>query len=280
MTSRIHPPPHNTQSPQGKDNFDSLERICNLVPSTKTDSDWVLSDALACNAIELATPPPSVDLRENWWDVGDQEDTGSCVGWATADGLLRYQLVKANRLSKGHRLSPRYVWMASKETDAARRYPETFIEDSSTSLKAAVALCKTFGVVTEDLLPFHIGRTMYLGDESAFFTAAFTRRAASYFNMRRDQMQWKHWLANIGPVLVGLRVDATWDQVGHTGELNVFQPDTVRGGHAVTLVGYREDGRFIVRNSWGAGWGDGGFAYAGSAYIEQAFFDESYGVTI
>lgn len=31
------------------------------------------------------------------------------------------------------------------------------------------------------------------------------------------------------------------------------------GGHAVTIVGYNEDG-FIIKNSWGSGWGDRGYA--------------------
>ena len=39
-------------------------------------------------------------------------------------------------------------------------------------------------------------------------------------------------------------------------------------------------GRFIVRNSWGTAWGDGGFAYASEAYINAAFYEESYGMTL
>ena len=81
--------------------------------------------------------------------------------------------------------------------------------------------------------------------------------------------------------MVGLNVDATWDGAKAThGLLDVFQPGTIRGGHAVALVGYRADGRFIVRNSWGTAWGDNGFGYASEAYITGAFFNESYGVTI
>jgi hypothetical protein len=59
-----------------------------------------------------------------------------------------------------------------------------------------------------------------------------------------------------------------------------FHPDTVRGGHAICIVGYRADGRFIVRNSWGTAWGDEGFGYLHPGYIKSAFFDESYGVTL
>ena len=29
--------------------------------------------------------------------------------------------------------------------------------------------------------------------------------------------------------------------------------------HAVTLIGYQTDGTWIVRNSWGTGWGESGF---------------------
>ena len=44
--------------------------------------------------------------------------------------------------------------------------------------------------------------------------------------------------------------------------------DKVRGGHAVTAVGYDDFQEvFIVRNSWGEGWGDKGYFYMPYAYI-------------
>jgi C1A family cysteine protease len=48
----------------------------------------------------------------------------------------------------------------------------------------------------------------------------------------------------------------------------------------VCIVGYTTDKRFIVRNSWGTGWGDKGFGYASEAYIKAGFFNESYGATL
>ena len=259
------------------------DRICNLVPSRNTERDWNIDNALAANAIAApaAALPPSVDLRAAWWNIGDQESTGSCVGWASTDGVARYHMVKASKLPQTGRLSPRCTWLASKETDEYVNRPETFIEGAGTSLKAAMEFLRKYGAVPESLLPFHIATNMYLGDENTFYATAATRRIASYFNLAKNLTSWRTWLATHGPFMAGLSVDATWDNAkGTQGKLDIFQPNTVRGGHAVCIVGYTADKRFIVRNSWGTVWGDKGFAYASEAYINAAFFNESYGATV
>ena len=72
----------------------SEQRICNLVPSRDTEGDWQFETAVASGALgAVAALPSKVDLRKTWWKVGDQEDTGSCVGWATAEGVVRYHMV-------------------------------------------------------------------------------------------------------------------------------------------------------------------------------------------
>ena len=260
----------------------SVRRICNVVPSKGTETDWTFQDAVASAALgAVSAPPASVDLRAAWWTIGDQEDTGSCVGWATADGVARYQMVKANKLAKNVQLSPRFVWMGSKETDEFTNRPESFIEEAGTSLKSAMDLVRKYGAVTMNLLPFHITTKMYTAGENAFYAQASQFKAAAYFNLQRNLNQWKAWLAAHGPILVGLSVDQTWDNATSTGgNIDVFVPNTVRGGHAVAVVGYTSTGRFIVRNSWGTGWGDRGFGYVSPAYIAAGFFNESYGITV
>lgn len=257
-------------------------RICNVVPSRNTETDWPYEAAVQAGAVKaVAAPPGSVDLRTAWWNIGDQEDTGSCVGWASTDGVMRYHLVKAGKLGSKDRVSPRFTWMASKETDTFVSRPETFIEEAGTSLKAAMDICRKYGSVPEAMLPFHVSTKLYVGDEDAFFATAAQRRATGYFNFNKNFSQWRSWLASRGPIMVALSVDATWDNATAThGILDTFQPSTVRGGHAVCLVGYTKTGRFIVRNSWGTGWGDKGFGYASQAYINAAFFNESYGITV
>jgi C1A family cysteine protease len=228
-----------------------------------------------------AALPSSVDLRAPWWDIGDQANTGSCVGWGSTDGVARYMFVKGNILPSQIKLSPRFTWMASKESDGTKKHPETMIESAGTMLKGAVDVLRNYGTVPDTELPFVINTEMYAGDENVFYATAAKYKIASYFNLQRNLQNWKNWLATRGPILVGLNVDHTWDNATATGGLlDTFLPNTVRGGHAVTLVGYRTDGRFIVRNSWGTAWGDKGFAYPSPAYINAAFFNESYGVTI
>lgn len=261
---------------------DVSKRICNVVPSQGTERDWSFQDALASGALSAVTAPPaSVDLRAAWWTINDQEDTGSCVGWATGDGVVRFHMVGAGHLAQNQLLSPRFLWMASKETDEFIARPQTFIEQAGTSLKAALDIARKYGCVPMDLLPFHINTKMHTGPENSFYAAAAQRKIASYFNLHRDLNQWKAWLASNGPILAALSVDRSWDNATATGgNIDVFDPTTVRGGHAIAVVGYTSSNRFIVRNSWGTGWGDKGFGYVTPAYIASGFFDEAYGITL
>ena len=73
-------------------------RILNCIPSRDTGNDWGPDSALAAGILEAAPIPQSKDLREKWWAINDQASTGSCVGWATADSVLRWHFVKAGRL--------------------------------------------------------------------------------------------------------------------------------------------------------------------------------------
>jgi hypothetical protein len=258
-----------------------VKRILNVVPSTGTDKDWGLDNALGAGLLAApAALPAGKDLREAWWKIGDQGATGSCVGWGTSDGVLRWHFVKANEIAKTDNLSPRFIWMAAKETDESISRPTTFIESDGTSLKAALDIARKFGAVKDSVLPFASGK-LYPGDPNTFYAIAAQLKIAAYFNFFKNFNQWKTWLATSGPILAALNVDRTWDDAKSTnGVMDVFQPNTVRGGHCISIVGYRADGRFIVRNSWGTSWGDKGFGYASQAYIQAAFFNEAYGVKL
>lgn len=260
---------------------DVTRRILNCVPSSQTELDWQLhnaQDAGLMAAGARAALPRSKDLREAWWTIGDQGDTGACVGWASADSVLRWHFVTAGRLGKDEPLSPRFPWMAAKETDQFVAQPTTFIESDGTSLKAALDVSRKWGAVRDTVLPFASGQ-LYVGEVATFYAIATQLKIAAYFNLGRDLAGWRRWLARNGPILTRLDVDATWDNATATkGKLATYKKATARGGHAVAFVGYTPTA-FIVRNSWGTGWGDGGYAYASNAYASKAF-SEAYGITL
>jgi C1A family cysteine protease len=255
------------------------KRILNVKPSPKTEEDWTYEHAAQARIVAAApSVPPTKDLRAAWWAINDQGATGSCVGWATADGLLRWHFVNSGRIKRDELLSPRFIWMASKETDQFITQPTTFIESEGTSLKSALDVARKFGEVRDADLPFATG-ALYPGDTQTFYALASQLKILSYFNVGTNLTNWKAWLATKGPILTRLEVDRTWDDAPKNGgNLDEYQPNTTRGGHAVAIVGYRRD-RFIVRNSWGTAWGDKGFGYASLAYA-QAAFTEAYGIAV
>jgi Papain family cysteine protease len=254
-------------------------RVLNCVPSAETERDWHLEHAARAGVIAAAGAlPDAVDLREPWWKVGEQGSTGSCVGWAVGDGLLRWHFVKAGKLAQTDTISPRFMWMASKETDESTTRPTTFIDRAGTSIKSALDVGRKYGSVREFMLPFASAK-LYAGQLETFYAAAALRKVSSYFNLGDDQARWRRWLAEQGPIATRLDVEKTWDEAkANGGNLDEYEESTTRGGHAVCLVGYTAD-RFIVRNSWGTGWGDGGFGYASLEYARDAF-TEAYGVSI
>lgn len=254
-------------------------RILNCIPSMDTERDWKIESATEAGLLAVAPPiPASKDLRETWWTIADQLSTGSCVGWACADSVLRWHLVKVGRLAQTERLSPRFEWMASKETDPFTSRPTTFIEAEGTSLKTSLDVARKFGAVPDAVLPFASGK-LYPKSGNTFYAIAAQYKISTYFNLGRDLASWRTWLATKGPILTRLDVDATWDDADLTmGKMDVYQPATARGGHAVALVGYTSD-RFVVRNSWGTSWGDKGFGYTSLAYSQGAF-TEAYGVSL
>jgi len=253
----------------------SVVRIKNCEPSIVSPSD------LPPLTMPLPLGPRQFpdDLREAWWPVGDQGRAGACVGWAVGDGLLRWHLVKKNRLPPEERLSVRYFWMAAKELDEYNLWPTTFLEFEGTSIWAALRVAMLYGSLREAELP--LAGSLFLGTKDRFLATANGLKVNKVHQLEKDPSVWIDWLRINGPLAVRLSVDAAFERADAANpRLDVYAPypDSWRHGHAVTLVGYlQSERRFIIRNSWGPAWGDGGWAYATDAYCAAAI-DEAWGI--
>ncbi len=254
-------------------------RILNCDESVKREDDWGVAHAKGAGLLGArARVPGRRDLRADWWTVGDQGTTGSCVGWAVADGLIRWHLVQAGRLARNQRLSVRFAWMAAKETDEWSSSPTTFIEQEGTSLKAALDVARRHGAVTDRVIPFRSGR-LFQGDPLTFRALASKMKIRNYFGLHTPGEEWRWWLAVNGPIVARLEVDDAFSEATRTSsELRHHGAGTGYGAHAVTIVGYRPDG-FLVRNSWGRAWGSRGFAWMTDEYAAKAV-EEAYAITV
>ncbi|MEP3421269.1 MAG: C1 family peptidase [Erythrobacter sp.] len=258
--------------------------ILNCVPSQDTEEDWLVADGDADAPVDFGQPLPSaVDLRASWWTIRSQGKTGACVGFATADSVLRWHYVQRGLIGKNQFPSPRFIWMANKETDSLTRYPSSFLEVAGSATRDALNVARKFGCVLEPALPMTGGYPLSRASIREFYTGAAPLRIHSFRNLFAGQADrisvLKRWIAQRGPVLTRLTVDRTWRKATSAkGKLATYRPYDGAGGHAVALVGYTPN-YFIVRNSYGRSWGDKGFAYASYNYT-QAAFTEAYGVVI
>ncbi len=135
-------------------------------------------------------------------------------------------------------------------------------------------------MVTESVLGFRRNETSLL-KSSAFYAKAAEYRIGSYINLMRTSDSrrpgwWRYWWANNGLILTRLDVDDEFRS--RTSDSLTSYSHAGPAGHSVAIVGY-DHGGVIVRNSWGEGWGDGGFKHASWAYAVDAFTD-AYGVRL
>lgn len=124
----------------GTAGVDVSKSILNCVESAGKERDWLVDAARAAGIHPPSKEiPPNKGPREDFgWPVGNQRATGSCLGWGTADGVLRWHFVMKERITREQSLSVRYLWIGAKETDEFTSRPTTFIEKDGTSLKAAL----------------------------------------------------------------------------------------------------------------------------------------------
>ena len=104
--------------------------------------------------------------------------------------------------------------------------------------------------------------------------------AIRYLRVTQSLSQLKGCLAEGFPVIFGFSVYESFEspRVAKTGEVEMPRAsESFMGGHAVLAVGYDERSqRFIVRNSWGKGWGKRGYFTMPYPYLLQSSLSRDF----
>ena len=147
-----------------------------------------------------------------------------------------------------------------------------------------------FGVPPEEYWPYQISD--YDKEPSSFcYAFAQAYQALTYYRLDPPQTpsdvllnRLKLYLAAGLPSMFGFTVYSSISQASSTGKIPFPTPgEQIVGGHAIIAAGYDDNmkiknsngggveitGAFLIRNSWGAGWGDGGYGWLPYEYVRR-----------
>ncbi len=229
------------------------------------DRDEHVAEDLAVNHIDRLLGSVrrggNIDHRKNVMRVLDQGNVSGCLGCATAASLHTSAGIKGNHIAYPS-------WMQLYAFARLLDGPKVdWIPDNGCRSRAMTMVIESFGVAKEESWPAIEANAHTPPPLDVFRDAIDARLVGSYRATKADEVIAALHLGQI-PTF-GMDVDDAYMQA--TGTDTYKRGGNNYGGHGQCIVGF--DGRFIVQNSWGEGWGDGGFGYITPEFLEAECFD-------
>ena len=204
--------------------------------------------------------PSSIDLRSKCPPIEDQKKLGSCTANALVGALEFLELKDGVPFVDLSRL---FVY-----------YNERVIEnsvssDSGAQLRDGIKTLAKQGVCPEKMWPYVISKFKNKPTLTCYKNAA--QHVILSYQRIQSMNEMKTCLAAGYPFIFGFTVYESFESPGVASSGVVPMPalhEKVVGGHAVVAVGYDDaTQRVMVRNSWGAGWGQAGYFTMPYEYI-------------
>ncbi len=205
--------------------------------------------------------PPSVDLRSECPPVYDQGKLGSC----TANGIAG--AIEFDQMRQGIReFTPSRLFIYYNE----RVIEGHVAEDSGAQVRDGIKSVATLGAPPETDWPYNIDQFAQKPPVKAYSDAT-QYLVSSYSRVAQNLGQMQGCLAEGYPFVFGFTAYDSFESqdVANSGNVPMpFSGEAMAGGHCVLAVGYDDAKRvFIIRNSWGAGWGIKGYCYMPYEYV-------------
>ena len=201
--------------------------------------------------------------------IYDQGDEGSCVLNATIGAMsivLGVEKLATVMLSRNF-----LYWLC-------RLSMGTTTQDSGTYSHLAVDRVGSIGVCQESTWAYG-DDTMYVPPSLQAYSEASDNKATSWFQVdspgatvpRLTQIEAA--IRSDHPVIFGTPCSSAIQQYQPGQILGIPDPNNIIGGHemAVTGVHYIDGARaWVIRNSWGTSFGNGGYLYINDAWMDYA----------
>jgi C1A family cysteine protease len=245
----------------------SQKRAFGWVPDLPDHRDQLY----AAPAPTIMALPAKVDLRNQCPPVYDQGQLGSCTGNAIA-GAHQFDQMKeaANKAFAPSRL---FIYYNERVIEG------TVASDSGAQIRDGIKSVGQSGVCPETEWQYDITKFAVKPPPQSYTDAA-KNKAIQYQRVARNLSQMKGCLAAGFPFVFGFTVYESFEspQVAQTGIVPMPAPkESVVGGHAVMAAGYDDSQQsFIVRNSWGTGWGLKGYFMMPYAYLLDANLSDDF----
>jgi C1A family cysteine protease len=212
----------------------------------------------------LTALPSEADLRAHCPEVYNQGALGSCTANAIG-GAIEFDRMKQKLTD----FVPSRLFIYYNE----RAIMGTVGMDSGAQLRDGIKSVASQGVCPEPEWPYVIESFTTRPSAKAYKDAKFDR-AISYQSLVQDMNQMKGCLASGYPFIFGFTVYEGFESEAVRSSGHAPMPgwgERPVGGHAVMAVGYDDERQwFVIRNSWGSGWGLKGYFTLPYSYLIQA----------
>jgi C1A family cysteine protease len=241
----------------------------------------------------------SVDLRAWCSPIEDQGQLGSCTANAGVGMLEYYQ-----RRAFGIHLDASRLFLYKVTRNLLK-----WTGDTGAYLRTTMKAMAGFGVCPEEYWPYSDAKTGANGGpndpfekEPSGFNYQFASNYKSTTYYRLDPVgatpttilnNIKTYAAAGLPSMFGFTVYSSISLASTNGGKIPYPKvgDTVRGGHAVMIVGYddtmviqngvggpKTTGAFLIRNSWGTSWGNSGYGYLPYEYVLKGLAQDFWSI--